>query len=423
MSKYLDRLSKSFKVEYAINPVATIFAVVMSFSLLIFIIAGLLSQGETVYYMFWKDHDGTFMDFFDSIVYSSYLPYTYWGVIYPPLVTTFYNILGHFMIPFVEPSDVYLGYVLRNSQMGLVIYLAITAVSVYLIVWFMRRVLKVESSIKELIIVLLIVSYPFVCIIEHGNVILIALFFSFLFVWGYRSENKKIRYLSYLALAIAVGFKIYPVLLGILIIKESRYKEAIICCIMGACMLFIPFLFTDGNPFILFDIIYNYIDLEAPFGFININQFMLTILLPVLSNSTINIISYVIVAIMYAVTLVIVFTDKEIEFWKILALICCCIILGPGVGSSYVFVYLIIPLIFFLNEGGRMSKFKIIYVLCFIIIFALMPGYATNWVDSATIVISSIKASFVMLLISSIVVDRILYFKHKRMISEHNSVD
>lgn len=423
MSKFLDRLSKSVKAEYAINPVATIFAVAMSFSLLIFIIAGLLSQGETVYYMFWKDHDGTFMDFFDSIVYSSYLPYTYWGVIYPPLVTIFYNILGHFMIPFVDPAGEYLGYALRDSQMGLMIYLIITAVSVYLIVWFIRRVLKVDSRIKELLVILLISSYPFLYVIERGNVILIALFFCFIFVCGYKSENKKIRYLSYLALAVAVGFKIYPALLGILILRESRYKEAVVCCIMGLCMLFLPFLLTDGGPLILFDSILNYVNVEVPFGFININQFMLTILIPFLSNSTINIISYVIVVIMYAFSFGIVLFDKEIEFWKLLAILCCCMILGPGVGTSYLFIYLVIPLIFFLKDGGNTSKLNIFYILCFAIIFALLPGFASRWEDTASIVISSLKALFVMLLMSAIITDRIFYFKSRKLALEKEGLN
>lgn len=423
MSKYRDRLMESVKAEYAINPVATVFAVAMSLSLIVFIIAGLLSHGETIYYIFWKDHNGTFMDFFDSVVFSSDLPYTYWGVIYPPLVTTFYNILGHFMIPFVDPAGGYLGYELRNSQMGLMVYFIATAVSVYLIVFFMRRVLKINSKIKELLILLLIASYPFVYVIERGNIILITLFFCFIFVCGYRSENKTIRYLSYFALAIATGFKIYPLLLGALIIRESRYKEAVACCVMGACMLFLPFLLTDGGPLILLNNIFNYVKIEVPFGFININQLTLTILIPFLSNSTIDIISYIIVAIMYVVTFAIVFFDKEIEFWKLLTMICCCMILGPGVGTSYLFIYLFLPLIFFLNEGGSMSRCKIFYVICFVIIFALLPGFATRWEDTASIVISSLKALFVMLLMSAVVADRIFHHRHKRASMKHEDPD
>ena len=287
----------------------------------------------------------------------------------------------------------------------------------------MRRTLKIDSGIKEFLILLLVASYPFLYVIERGNVILITMFFCFVFVYGYRSENKTIRYLSYLALAIAAGFKIYPLFLGILIIREARYKEAILCCVLGACMLFLPFLLTDGSPLILLNSIFNYLDIEVPFGFININQFMLTILLPFLSNFTINIISLVIVVIMYVVTFAIVFFDREIEFWKLLTLICCCMILGPGVGTPYLFIYLVMPLIFFLNDKGSMSKSKIFYLLSFIMIFALLPGFVSRWEDYISIGISSFKALFVMLLMFAVVVDRILYFKRKRSAIKYDDID
>jgi len=414
MPKCLGRLIESVKVEYSTNPVATLFASAMSVLLLVFIVAGLLSQGETVYYMFWKEHDRTFMDFFDSIVYSSDSPYTNWRVIYPPLITVLYGFLGHFMIPFVNPGSEYLGYALRDSQMGLTIYLVITAISVYLIVLLMRKVLKTEGRMKELLIVLLIASYPFIYAIERGNIIIAALFFCSIFVFGYNSENKVIRYLSYLALAIATGFKIYPLFLGILIVRESRYKEAAVCFAMSVCAVFLPFLLTDGGPLVMLENIINYVVIDAPFGFININQFMLTIFGFFLPNQTIDIISYVIVAIMYAVTFAIVLTDREIEFWKITALICCCIILGPGVGTPYLFIYLFISLILFLNEGGIMSKSKVFYLICFVMIFALLPGFASRWEDIALVIIYSIKALFVMLLMMGIIVDRILLLNSRR---------
>jgi hypothetical protein len=423
MFKCLDRLIESVKVEYSVNPVATLFALAMSVLLLVFVVASLLSQGETVYYMFWKEHDRTFMDFFDSIVYSSDSPYTHWKVIYPPLITTLYDLLGHLTIPLVNPDGAYLGYALRESQMGLMTYLAITAVSIYLIILFMRKVLKAEGRIKEILIVLLIASYPFIYAIERGNIIIATLFFCLVFVFGYNSKNKKIRYLSYLSLAIATGFKIYPLLLVILIARESRYKEAAVCFATGICALFLPFLLTDGGPIIMLENIVNYVVIEAPSGFININQFMLTTMGSFLPNHTIDIIGYAIVAIMYAVTFAIVMTDREIEFWKLIALICCCMILGPGVGTPYLFIYLLIPLILFLNEEGTMSTSKVFYLFCFVMIFALLPGFASRWEDIALTIIFSIKAMFVMLLMGGIIVDRVLSLKNRRQAKESESAE
>ena len=63
----------------------------------------------------------------------------------------------------------------------------------------------------------------------------------------YNSEDAKQRWLAYLGLSVAVSLKLYPVLMGLLILQgEKKWKRAGICILTGAATLFLPFLCTGG---------------------------------------------------------------------------------------------------------------------------------------------------------------------------------
>ena len=90
---------------------------------------------------------------------------------------------------------------------------------------------------------------------------------------GYQSDNKIIRYLSYISLGIATGIKIFPAIFSILIIKERKWKEFGYCFIIVVAILFLPFLLTDGTPLSLLDTIMNYsTDSAGKDGLINIKD-------------------------------------------------------------------------------------------------------------------------------------------------------
>lgn len=79
---------------------------------------------------------------------------------------------------------------------------------------------------------------------ERGNIIYLAVINSIFFLVNYQSENKIIREMSFIALAIAAALKGFPALLGILLLYDKRHKEAIRLIVHGVIFSFLPFCFS-----------------------------------------------------------------------------------------------------------------------------------------------------------------------------------
>lgn len=92
-----------------------------------------------------------------------------------------------------------------------------------------------------LLSVLAVFSSPMLFMIDRANVLCLVVALSAFFVAGYRSENSVIRHLSYVCLALAASIKIYPVVLGLLVLREKKWKHTIQCVIYGAAFCILPF--------------------------------------------------------------------------------------------------------------------------------------------------------------------------------------
>lgn len=58
-------------------------------------------------------------------------------------------------------------------------------------------------------------------------------------------------------MGVVTALKVVPAILGVLLIKEKRWKDTIICISIGAGIFFLPFVLTDGNIFNLVENIRN----------------------------------------------------------------------------------------------------------------------------------------------------------------------
>jgi len=371
----IDGLKSAYRKEYERNPVLTLFLTILIVFFIIFVIAAILTNGNTVKLMFVYDPNDTFMDYFNSIMYSSDRPYTYWLVVYPPLITVMYAVIGRFMIPFVDvlPGEK-LSFALRYTQMGMMSFFLISILTFFLLHWIFRKIVKNADWRTELLFLLMMLSFPFMYALERGNSIILTLVFCFMFLLGYKSENKFIRYASYVALGCAAGFKLYPAILFLLILRERRYKEAGICVAIVATLLLMPFIFTDGTPLIYLDTLFTYSGTFV--GVTNINQIVTEILQFLLgvSEKVTSIVSNAILGIFTVLSLIVILFDKEMKFWKVLALIGCNLILGFGVGCQYQLVYMAMPILYFLAAEKEMTKENKTYAICFAMMMVLIPG-------------------------------------------------
>ncbi|MCL2143085.1 MAG: DUF2029 domain-containing protein [Methanomassiliicoccaceae archaeon] len=407
MVTVVDRIGQMYRKEYERNPVFTLFLTILIAFFIVFVIAAVVTGGDSIHMVFLADKRDTFMDHFNSIKYSSDHPYTRFHVIYPPLVTSFYTVLGYLTIPFVDVASIEeLAPALRSSQMGIMSFLIITLVTFYALYLIFSRIVREEGIRKELMFLFaVLLAYPFVYALERGNSIIMALVFCLLFILGHKSENKYVRYASYIALGCAAGIKLYPAILWLLILKDRNYREAGICAAIVAVLVFVPFVFTDGSPLIFFDKVFSYASANP--GFTNLNQIITGIFGEWLglSEGGVSVISYAVIGTFTLLSFIVILFDKEMKFWKVLALIGCNLVLGLGIGAQYQIIYMTPAILYFLASEKNMTRENLFYVVCFAMTMVLIPGLAAPWLSAAigveaypSAVIGAVESFFVIVI-------------------------
>ena len=396
MAAVIDRIGIAYRKEYEKNPVSTLFLTILIVCLIIFVVAAIITAGDSARQVLVTDPNNTFMDYFNSIKYGVEGPYAKWKVIYPPLVTIMYTVLGHFLVPFVDvPPGEELSFAMRYTQMGMMSFFVITILTFFLLHWIFKKVMKNTDIRIELLFFMMMLSYPFIYALERGNSILLALAFCLIFLLGYRSENKVIRYLSYIALGFAAGFKTYPAILWLLLARERRYKEAGICAAIVVALLLVPFIFTDGNLLDYLDTVLTYSGSVA--GVTNINQLITGLLHKAMgiSETASSVVSYTVVGLFTLLSFIVILFDKEMKHWKVVALLSCNLILGFGVGCQYQMVYMAIPILYFLISEKKMTKENCFYTICLAMSVALIPGIIVMDIHPSWIV-GGIETMFVI---------------------------
>lgn len=206
-----------------------------------------LTRGDSLQDMFfWNDaYSDHFMDFFNTIRDSSDLTWVYQrSTIYPPLSVLLMHMFAS-MIPSEQAKLPFADrYEMQMSQICVVLFFMVAFVSVLLLAKMIDRYME-KAGVdrwRYLLIFFLIISFPVTYCLERGNTSLIALVGCAFFLFFRNSENKVVRELSYLALALAAGLKMFPAVLGIILIYDKQYKAAARTIVYGVAAILLPYL-------------------------------------------------------------------------------------------------------------------------------------------------------------------------------------
>ena len=185
------------------------------------------------------------------------------------------------------------------------------------------------------------------------------------------SEEKWKREVALICIAIAAAFKLYRAVFGLVYIVEKRWKEGIRLLVYGILLFFVPFLFF-GNGIISYFGTFT--------GHLGKSIYSHTSLIGNsirLFGDTGNQIGSVVVAIWILWVLFYTLTEKKVT-WKTIAMLSslCTIILRES--YLYTYVYLAIPLLFFLNECAerdytKWKKTEYLYAVLFALVFTIPP--------------------------------------------------
>lgn len=361
-------------------------------SLMITAIFLFFTHGELWAQIFFPDVVDTGMDFFHSIEYTNgRAPYDLWGTLYPPLANLFFYFIYRF-VPFYQienwnaivwtrgtESD------LRVHQATLMLFIAFIVSLVVLLVYCVERYLE-NTELSIAVAISSLVTYGFLYAVERGNIILLAMLLSAIFVWFRESENKVISELALIALAIAAGLKIYPALLGMLLIYSKQYKKALRTVLYGLIAFVLPcFCFHEGLRCIkeFFEILQKFSVTENinTLGF-SFDKICNTVCLAICSLFELEIPTSFLLDVITKFNILIVVLLVVAGFflkenWK--KVLCCCMsILMYQTQGIYLLSILIIPLIVMIKEEKYIRKSNILYFILLVSTQCLLPIVGFN---------------------------------------------
>lgn len=369
-----------FKIE---NRKGFYFALILIYFEILYWIIMLCTNGAWICSYFTAGITDTSMDYFNMLSNMQFdTPYAA-NSNYPAMCFVIWKIMYGLLPKSISSLN---GLSLRNYMPAQLGYILIMLVSVILI-WELLCSFKIGEGLEnKLLAAGLLLSGPLVFTIERGNIIILAFLFLLLFIRLYDSENKYLRIIAYLSLALSASIKIYPALFGILILERKRYKEAGIAVLLGILIFVLPFFAFDGIQSIkdmLNGIFMSSSAVLSDWGtgynvsFINFIRILGKLRgvkiteIPVIFN---------IVSIVYCLLLYF-FSNQNWQKLFAASLLCIWI---PAFSFTYMLIIFMIPFIFYLKEEKNIHTcLSYIYGILFIVI--LIPIALPN-IDSWDII-------------------------------------
>lgn len=360
--------NKILRLNREISNKNKLFYVITAAAAVACFIAGIATNGNTISNLLFNKDD-IFMDFFNSVVDCSEDAYAGEGVIYPPLTVLFYKLCSLFFDTASMKADE-----IRSTSLGMLMFVLITLIC-YLFLAKLLYKYKNGSKFERLIFLAsVLLSFPMVYLIERGNILILVVVLLLYYIYGYDSEKAFVRHTSYICLAICVAIKIYPVVFGLLLLKKKNNLKNILWCIFyGVLFFFVPFLFVGGFSQ-LFVLINNILYTSSMFGSkgygykVNItNTFEL--FGEIFNRGRLfETAGNVVLLLTVVIGLLLILFANFKEQWKLYAVISLILVLVPGFSYIYSIVYMIIPLLYFLNER-KTKKLDYVYAALFALQF------------------------------------------------------
>ena len=232
--------------------------------------------------------------------------------------------------------------------------------------------------------------------IERGNMIILcaALLCYFLAYKDAASPWKRVFALS--CLCIISVIKIYPVVFGLFLLRDKRYRAIAYCIVLSLLMVFLPFLFFKGQfdnisqlltNLSVFAETYNPGQLFPRFGIIPMVATISIFLQSTLTENISNICA-LLTMLMCLASILLFFFEKTP--WKQTSLLALPLLMYPTNSAFYCGLYML-PVLFLFLRDSHSSSIDYIYMLSFCILlnpFQIVIGETTvSWMLSNIAVI------------------------------------
>lgn len=367
-----------------------------------------------------------FMDFFNSVRDGgSSNVYTERNNIYPPLCVLIFRIISKLIKPNLVSTPFNLRTLLQYDQICILIYFAFAIICIVGLTRLVEAYVKLKQNGKfkleaSILSYMMIVSFPVMFCIERGNILILSVVLSMFFCFFKDSSTPIVREISYIALAIAAGIKLYPAIFGLTLIIEKKYKEAFRTILYGIIIVVGPIVFfiedfknsgstaaaispllqinsmpldDTGTPSAIMKIINNLISFATKkksslnFSSVSIQNFIFMLRLD--NGSTI---AKIVCAVTEVIALISAFVTKS--EWKKIFLISYLMLNIPSASSSYALSFLIIPFFIFLFGTTDRKYSDKFHIVCFSLLLTPLPMFWYYYQDTAKAFVKSLGIGY-----------------------------
>lgn len=356
-----------------------IFTVSAFLIFLLFALMAIFNNGKIIEWMIMGGDEES--DYYRQIVYAADLKNIYFNTDdapFPPFSYLFYHLL--FVInPFEAPVKLSSYRIARDAGFNKLVYMIIMCMHFALFYKAVELHLKkrFSSNISFLFTTAVVFSIPYLFgSIEKGNIIFLVISMMLIALYLKDSDSKIYREIAMILIAMCAATKVYPAILGLLYLKEKRFKEAIRLIAYGVLFVFVPFIFTGGlNGLIQYLSVLKVFQTRTIPRYTSISPMLLAVVdtfAPQMDKIKVLPFNIAIQTLYLLINVVSLFKCKR----KSIALMLIGGILSIYVPDSYRYTagYMIIPFVMLLLEE-KIRKIDYVYFLLFTLIFTI-PVYA-----------------------------------------------
>lgn len=378
---------KSFWTPY------NIFTFVSLLGILTFFIIAVIKGKSMFDWIIMQNYGGKyFLDYFRHITATANPQNTYtyltenfgssWGC-FPPLAYVFYWLIYRMTIYPGEMPENYIQ--LMNADYSLMVFLLYSVITVLLLLYAFT-LYKKQPHIKRAFFCILCSVPVFAGALERGNMVFLVFSLLLIAINWMDSTSKIKRESALILIAICAGLKIYPAIMGLLYIKEKRWKEALRLMFYGIIFCFLPFLIFGGyKAFSIWLVNLNNTANAISFErleYIGGLALQISSFLPISTSIKMGYIPVLLPLFFLLFMSYLFFTSKN--KYRSIFYLCAIMTFYPSNAFRYTLVYLAIPLVMFLMERGNEKQnnvFITLEMICYGCVFSIPTffGILTNF--------------------------------------------
>lgn len=319
--------------------------------------------------VFFNDTHDLFMDWFNVVYHSiGRRPYI-WGRIeercLPPLtyvlLHTFSKLYDYDVSQWLENDT---RYDARNAQLPMIAATMVFLISYLLLFYALYKHSRAISDLKKaaLFAVLFVSGVNLFCI-DRGNlqVITAAALFIYIYACDRDDDPGWLRTgIGLMCLAFIASLKIFPAMMGVLLLYRKKWKEAAAAFVFGIALFFLPFLWMD-QPFAAAVSSFLHALSAHTLSYREIAE--LGFSTPVIMGLT-GLPFALLQAVSYIAAVISLFCACNLKSdWKRIMLLTLTLVLTSGQQGYYCLMFLFLPIVLFFCEEHSVKD--VIYVLIF----------------------------------------------------------